>query len=65
LGEGVVESLWVLVINYFLSFLFFFPVNIILFALHYWSVWLGVFLMTQGPMRIIFPRWRFSGGRWL
>ncbi len=36
-----------------------------LFLLHYWSVWLAVFVATQGPMRIIFPRWRYDGGQWL
>jgi uncharacterized membrane protein YozB (DUF420 family) len=33
-----------------------------LFAVHYGLVWLAVFLWTQGPMRAIFPFWRFHGG---
>lgn len=36
-----------------------------LFLLHYWSVWLSVFIASQGPMRILFPRWRYNGGQWL
>lgn len=36
-----------------------------LFLLHYWSVWSAVFIAAQGPMRIVFPRWRYDGGKWL
>jgi hypothetical protein len=35
------------------------------FLAHYGSVWLGTFLFAQGPMRLLFPRWRFRGGQWL
>ncbi len=35
------------------------------FLTHYSIVWLLVFLASQGPLRIIFPRWRFRGGQWL
>ncbi len=35
------------------------------FILHYSFVWLGVFLVSQSLMRILFPRWRFKGGQWL
>ena len=35
------------------------------FLAHYGAVWLAVFLFTQGPMRLLFPRWRFRGGQWL
>jgi hypothetical protein len=34
-----------------------------LFALHYGTVWLVTFLWAQGPMRALFPFWRFHGGR--
>lgn len=40
-------------------------VHPILFLFHYWSVWWATFIMALGPMRIIFPRWRFRGGQWL
>ncbi|MEM7343576.1 MAG: hypothetical protein AAF485_04990 [Chloroflexota bacterium] len=35
------------------------------FISHYSTVWLFVFLGTQGPLRVLFPRWRFFGGQWL
>jgi hypothetical protein len=37
--------------------------SFIVFLIHYWLVWIGVFIGTQGPLRILFPRWRFRGGR--
>lgn len=36
-----------------------------LFVLHYSVVWVVVFLASQMLMRILFPFWRFRGGRWL
>lgn len=33
------------------------------FIIHYSGVWLGVYLASQSFMRILFPRWRFQGGR--
>ncbi|HEY1014617.1 MAG TPA: hypothetical protein VGE07_18045 [Herpetosiphonaceae bacterium] len=32
------------------------------FLAHYGAVWLLTFLCSQGPMRLLFPRWRFNGG---
>jgi hypothetical protein len=34
-----------------------------LFVFHYTVVWLAVFFFAQGPMRALFPWWRFHGGR--
>ena len=34
------------------------------FAAHYGAVWVGIFICTQGPLRVIFPGWRFRGGQW-
>lgn len=34
-----------------------------MFLSHYCTVWYITFLMTQGPMRILFPQWRFRGGQ--
>ncbi len=34
-----------------------------LFCGMYATIWLVTFAATQGPLRAIFPRWRFSGGR--
>ena len=33
--------------------------------LHYSLMWLVVFIASQSVMRVLFPRWRFFGGRWL
>ncbi|HIK31572.1 MAG TPA: hypothetical protein IGS17_06525 [Oscillatoriales cyanobacterium M59_W2019_021] len=35
------------------------------FAIHYTCVWLGVYVASQSLTRILFPRWRFRGGKWL
>ncbi|NJL09832.1 MAG: hypothetical protein HC908_05450 [Calothrix sp. SM1_7_51] len=32
---------------------------------HYTTVWIAVFITSQSLMRIIFPRWRLRGGKWL
>lgn len=34
-----------------------------LFVAQYGLVWLVTFFFAQGPMRVIFPWWRFHGGR--
>ncbi|MGB0384357.1 MAG: hypothetical protein ACPGWR_05990 [Ardenticatenaceae bacterium] len=36
-----------------------------MFFVHYATVWITTFLATQGLLRIIFPRWRFHGGKWV
>lgn len=33
------------------------------FATMFTVVWVGVFLFANGPMRVLFIRWRFRGGR--
>jgi hypothetical protein len=33
-----------------------------LFVAQYGLVWLAIFLWVQGPMRTLFPFWRFHGG---
>jgi hypothetical protein len=33
------------------------------FAVHFVIVWLAVWTVSNGPMRVPFIRWRFSGGR--
>lgn len=35
------------------------------FFSHYTAIWLTIFGVMQGPLHVIFPRWRFYGGRWL
>ena len=33
------------------------------FAIMFSVIWIGVFLFANGPMRVVFLRWRFRGGR--
>jgi hypothetical protein len=33
-----------------------------LFAIHFLTTWLLMWLAAQGPLRVLFPRWRFNGG---
>lgn len=39
------------------------PITPIPFAWQFGSVWLAIWAFTNGPIRILFPRWRFAGGR--
>ncbi len=39
------------------------PVDAVPFAWQFGSVWIAIWLVTNGPIRILFPRWRFAGGR--
>jgi hypothetical protein len=34
-----------------------------LFPLHYGIIWLAGFLFVHGPIYVVFPRWRYRGGR--
>jgi hypothetical protein len=29
----------------------------------FWAIWIPVFLAANGPLRVVFIRWRFRGGR--
>ena len=33
------------------------------FAVHFATAWLVIWLVANGPMRVVFIRWRFRGGR--
>jgi hypothetical protein len=35
------------------------------FIIHYSLIWLSVYIASHTLMRILFPRWRFRGGKWL
>ena len=41
------------------------PVSSVAFWLHFVLVWLAVWVVANGPMRVPFIRWRFRGGRFL
>ena len=35
-----------------------------IFLLDYGLIWLTTFMISQGPLRTLFPRWRYEGGQW-
>ena len=39
--------------------------NAFIFLFHFGSIWVITMFIMFGPLRIIFPRWRFRGGQWL
>ena len=41
------------------------PLAVAAFAIHFIVVWVSVWLVGNGPMRVPFIRWRFRGGRLL
>ena len=67
LGAGVVEGAVLFLVITFVGL----PgiekgsVPLWLFIAHYGIVWLVTFAWVQGPMRALFPFWRFHGGRLL
>jgi hypothetical protein len=32
-------------------------------VLHFVTLWLWIWLVANGPLRVVFPRWRYRGGR--
>ena len=36
---------------------------VVVVPFHYLTVWLAMFAFVQGPIRALFPKWRFRGGR--
>jgi len=55
-GAGILEGLLVF-------FLIHPPQD--MFLWQYGSIWLITFLLIQGPLRILWPKWRYQGGEWL
>lgn len=39
-----------------------YPPTICLLPLHYALVWFGMFVIAQGPIRVLIPGWRYRGG---
>lgn len=35
------------------------------FAWQFGTIWVAVWAFVNGPLRVMFPRWRFAGGRFL
>src|SRR6266568_4425326 len=40
------------------------PPPFIVFLLQYGAIWLSIFVLTQGPLRVIWLKWRYQGGQW-
>jgi hypothetical protein len=64
LAASILEGLFVCLILYGLDLLPALP-SLGVFWLHYMSVWVTTFLASQSLMRLLFPRWRYRGGRWM
>ena len=62
--QGIVEGILVFILFRFnlLPGLTYHDGDLIRFVLDYGTVWLVTYWWLFGPMRILFPRWRFKGG---
>jgi hypothetical protein len=40
------------------------PPHFIIFLIQYGIIWLSIFVLTQGPLRIFWLKWRYQGGQW-
>jgi hypothetical protein len=40
------------------------PPPFIVFLIQYGAIWLSIFVLTQGPLRVIWLKWRYQGGQW-
>ncbi len=65
IAAGVLEGVWVWVLVHYIG-LPYVDKNLPLrqFIPHYGTVWLVIFIITQGPLRALLPRWRYYGGKW-
>jgi len=36
----------------------------IVFLVQYGVIWLSIFVLTQGPLRVFWLKWRYQGGQW-
>lgn len=41
------------------------PNVLAVFLCQYGSIWLLIFVLTQGPLRVLWPKWRYQGGEWV
>jgi len=40
------------------------PPPFIVFLIQYGIIWLSIFVLVQGPLRVIWLKWRYQGGQW-
>jgi hypothetical protein len=65
IGTAIVEGVWLytLIASVGLPLIARGSIGGGIFAAQYGLVWLVTFIWVQGPMRSLFPRWRYNGGR--
>ena len=39
--------------------------GLVKFLVYYATMWVAYIVTISGPMRVLFPRWRYRGGQWL
>jgi hypothetical protein len=64
-GSAAIEGVWLYAVISLvgLPFVLRNSVPLSVFLEQYGLVWLVTFIWVQGPMRTLFPRWRYNGGR--
>ncbi len=64
-AAGIVEGalIWVLIITVRLPGIKT-PPPFPVFLIQYGLIWLSIFLLLQGPLRLFFLNWRYQGGQW-
>lgn len=64
-AAGVIEGalVWALILTHKLPGIAETP-PFIVFLVQYGAIWLSIFLLTQGPLRIFSMNWRYQGGQW-
>jgi hypothetical protein len=65
IGAGLLEGVWVWILAHAIGL----PgvsrsLSPAQFVAYYATVWLAIFIITQGPLRALLPRWRYRGGQW-
>ena len=65
IGSAIVEGIWLYLVLWVvgLPFVARGSLGFGLYLAQYFLVWLVTFIWVQGPMRTLFPRWRYNGGQ--
>jgi hypothetical protein len=62
---GLITGVPEAISTYLILLAFGFDVDTGAFLIQFTTLWILVWLVANGPMRVVFPRWRFRGGRLL
>jgi hypothetical protein len=65
IGAGLLEGAWLWIVVHYIGL----PgvsrsLLLVQFIPQYAAVWFACFVLTQGPLRALLPRWRYRGGQW-